>query len=340
VQIDALPITNLGVAMKRREFFKGLAGATLVWSLSARAQDRVRRIGVLMTTSLDDPETQARTRAFFQGMKELGWTEGRNIRFDVRWDGGSADGARKVAAELAAVSPDVILASGVVSLAALQSRRDIPMVFTLAPDPVGAGFVESLAQPGGNVTGFMQFEYSLSGKWLELLKEIAPNITRAAVLRDPAISAGIGQFAVIQAVAPAIGVDVRPIDVRNAAEIERGVSAFARVPNGGLVVTAAPGTTSHRELIARVATRNKLPSVGPFRSFVESGGLVSYGANIDDQFRRAASYVDRILKGEKPADLPVQAPTKYELLINLKTARALGFTIPSAVIARADQIIE
>ena len=329
-------------AMRRREFIKVIGGAAATWPVAVRAQltERMRRIGVLMTTSLGDPETQVRTKAFLQGMQELGWTEGRNIRFDVRWDGGTADAARKAAAELVALSPDVILASGVVSLAALQTRRDVPIVFTLAPDPVGAGFVESLAKPGGNVTGFMQFEYSLSGKWLELLKEIAPTITRAAVLRDPAISAGVGQFAVIQAVAPAIGIDVRPIDVREGAEIERGVSAFARVPNGGLIVTAAPGTTTHRELIAQVAARNKLASVGPFRSFVESGGLVSYGANLGEQFRRAASYVDRILKGEKPADLPVQAPTKYELLINLKTAKALGITIPPAALARADQVIE
>ena len=329
-------------AMRRREFIKVIGGAAATWPVAVRAQltERMRRIGVLMTTSLGDPETQVRTKAFLQGMQELGWTEGRNIRFDVRWDGGTADAARKTAAELVALSPDVILASGVVSLAALQARRDVPIVFTLAPDPVGAGFVESLAKPGGNVTGFMQFEYSLSGKWLELLKEIAPTITRAAVLRDPAISAGVGQFAVIQAVAPAIGIDVRPIDVREGAEIERGVSAFARVPNGGLIVTAAPGTTTHRELIAQVAARNRLPSVGPFRSFVESGGLVSYGANLGEQFRRAASYVDRILKGEKPADLPVQAPTKYELLINLKTAKALGITIPPAALARADQVIE
>src|SRR5215468_711825 len=336
-------VRSLGVqAMRRREFIKVIGGAAATWPVAVRAQltERMRRIGVLMTTSLGDPETQVRTKAFLQGMQELGWTEGRNIRFDVRWDGGTADAARKAAAELVALSPDVILASGVVSLAALQTRRDVPIVFTLAPDPVGAGFVESLAKPGGNVTGFMQFEYSLSGKWLELLKEIAPTITRAAVLRDPAISAGVGQFAVIQAVAPAIGIDVRPIDIRERAEIERGVSSFARGPNGGLVVTASPGTTTHRELIARVAARNKLPSVGPFRSFVESGGLVSYGANLGEQFRRAASYVDRILKGEKPADLPVQAPTKYELLINLKTAKALGITIPPAALARADQVIE
>jgi putative ABC transport system substrate-binding protein len=228
----------------------------------------------------------------------------------------------------------------VTSLVAVQTNRDIPIVFAIAPDPVGAGFVESLAQPGGNVTGFMQFEYSLSGKWLELLKEIAPGVTRAAIIRDPAVSAGVGQFAVIQAVAPAIGIDVRPIDVREAAEIERGVTAFARVANGGLVVTASPWTTFHRELIARLAERNKLPSVGAIRPFVESGGLVSYGANFEDQFRRAASYVDRILKGAKPADLPVQAPTKYELAVNLKTAKALGLTIPPAVLARADLVIE
>jgi len=328
--------------MRRREFVTLLGGAVAARPFAVRAQqtERMRRIGVLMTTSLDDPETQVRTKAFLQGMQELGWTEGRNIHFDVRSDGGTADAARKAAAELVALSPDVIVASGVVSLAALQTRRDVPIVFTLAPDPVGAGFVESLAQPGGNITGFMQFEYSLSGKWLELLKEIAPTVTRAAVLRDPAISAGVGQFAVIQAVAPAIGIDVRPIDVRERAEIERGITAFAHAPNGGLVVTAAPGTTTHRKLIAQVAARNKLPSVGPFRSFVESGGLVSYGANLGEQFRRAASYVDRILKGEKPADLPVQAPTKYELLINLTTAKALGVTIPPAVLARADQVIE
>ena len=329
-----------GAEVIRREFIKGLAGATVSWPLAAHAQERVRRIGVLMTTSLDDVETRVRTKAFLRGMQELGWTEGRNIRFDIRWDTGTADGARKVAAELVALSPDVILASGVTSLAALQTKRDIPIVFAIAPDPVGAGFVDSLAQPGGNVTGFMQFEYSLSGKWLELLREIAPSVTRAAVLRDPAISAGIGQFAVIQAVAPAIGIDVRPINVREATEIERGVGAFAHAPNGGLVVTASPWTTVHRELIARLAARNKLPSVGPFRSFVESGGLVSYGANFEDQYRRAASYVDRILKGEKPADLPVQAPTKYELVVNLKTAKELRLTIPQTVLARADQVIE
>jgi len=326
--------------MRRREFIKKLGGVVVTWPLAARAQERVRRIGVLMTTSLDDPETQARLKAFLQGMQELGWAEGRNIRFDVRWDTSTIEGARKVAAELVALSPDLILASGITSLAALKTTRHIPVVFAIAPDPVGAGFVDSLAQPGGNVTGFMQFEYNLSGKWLELLKEIAPNITRAAVLRDPDVSAGVGQFAVILAVAPATGIDVRPIDMRQAAEMERVVAAFARVANGGLVVTASPWTTIHRGLIARLAANNKLPSVGPNRTFVESGGLVSYGPNLEDQYRRVAAYADRILKGEKPADLPVQAPTKYELLVNLKTAKALGITIPQAVLARADQVIE
>jgi len=326
--------------MRRREFIKKLGGVVVTWPLAARAQERVRRIGVLMTTSLDDPETQARLKAFLQGMQELGWSEGRNIRFDVRWDTSTIEGARKVAAELVALSPDLILASGITSLAALKTTRHIPVVFAIAPDPVGAGFVDSLAQPGGNVTGFMQFEYNLSGKWLELLKEIAPNITRAAVLRDPDVSAGVGQFAVILAVAPATGIDVRPIDMRQAAEMERVVAAFARVANGGLVVTASPWTTIHRGLIARLAANNKLPSVGPNRTFVESGGLVSYGPNLEGQYRRVAAYADRILKGEKPADLPVQAPTKYELLVNLKTAKALGITIPQAVLARADQVIE
>ncbi|MFY9879472.1 MAG: ABC transporter substrate-binding protein [Pseudolabrys sp.] len=326
--------------MRRREFFKGLAGAALVLPLAAHAQERTRRVAVLVTTPLGDPETQARIKAFLQGMQELGWTEGRNIRFDIRWDTSTVDGARKVTAELIALSPDVILAAGVTGLAALQTRHDIPIVFTIAPDPVGAGFVDSLAQPGGNVTGFMQFEYSLSAKWLELLKEIAPSVTRAAVLRDPTVSAGVGQFAVIQAVAPGIGIDVRPINLREATEIERGVMAFARTADGGLIVTASPWATSHRELIARLATTNKLPSVGANRLFAESGGLVSYGANFEDQFRRAANYVDRILKGAKPADLPVQAPTKYELVVNVRTAKALGLPIPPAVLARADQVIE
>jgi putative ABC transport system substrate-binding protein len=328
--------------MRRREFIKAIAGSAAAWPLAASAQqpDQMRRIGVLMNQSASDPETQARTKAFLQGMQELGWIEGRNMRVDIRWDAGDVDYARKMAAELVALSPEVILSSGVTGLSALQKIRDIPIVFAIAPDPVGAGFVDSLARPGGNVTGFMQFEYNLSGKWLELLKEIAPGVTRAAVLRDSAISAGIGQFAVIQAVAPSVGVDVSPINLRDAAEIERAITAFARFSNGGLVVTASPLATVHREVIAAVAARNKLPSVGPFRAFVTSGGLVSYGANFEDQFRRAAGYVDRILQGEKPADLPVQAPTKYELVINLKTAKAMGLAIPPSVLARADEVIE
>jgi putative tryptophan/tyrosine transport system substrate-binding protein len=295
-----------------------------------------------MNQSADDAESKIRAAAFLQALQQRGWTDGHNVRIDFRWDAGSVENARKMAAELVALSPDVILASGVTSLMALQANRSIPQVFAIVPDPVGAGFVESLARPGGNVTGFMQFEYSLSGKWLELLKEIAPGVTRAAVLRDADISAGIGQFAVIQAAAPSIGVDVRPIGMRDAAEIERAVTAFAHTPNGGLIVTASPWAWAlvHRELIATLALRHKLPSVNPQRALVASGGLVSYGANFADLYRSAAGYVDRILKGEKPADLPVQAPTKYDLVINLKTAKALGLDIPATLLTRADEVIE
>jgi putative ABC transport system substrate-binding protein len=293
-----------------------------------------------MNQSADDAESKIRAAAFLQALQQRGWTDGHNVRIDFRWDAGSVENARKMAAELVALSPDVILASGVTSLMALQANRSIPQVFAIVPDPVGAGFVESLARPGGNVTGFMQFEYSLSGKWLELLKEIAPGVTRAAVLRDADISAGIGQFAVIQAAAPSIGVDVRPISMRDAAEIERAVTAFAHTPNGGLIVTASPWALVHRELIATLALRHKLPSVNPQRALVASGGLVSYGANFADLYRGAAGYVDRILKGEKPADLPVQAPTKYDLVINLKTAKALGLDIPATLLTRADEVIE
>jgi putative ABC transport system substrate-binding protein len=328
--------------MKRREFITLLGGAAAVWPLAAHAQqhERIRRIGVLMNQSANDPESKLRAAAFLEALRQKGWTDGRNIQIDFRWDAGTVDNARKMAAELVALTPDVILASGVTSLMALKAQRTIPQVFAVVPDPVGAGFVESLAQPGGNVTGFMQFEYSLSGKWLELLKEIAPGVTRAAVLRDADISAGIGQFAVIQAVAPSVGVDVRPIDMRDVAEIERAVTTFARVPNGGLIVTASPWALVHRELIAALAIRHKLPSVHSTRPLVTSGGLVSYGANFADLYRGAAGYVDRILRGEKPADLPVQAPTRYELVVNLKTAKALGLTVPSSVLARADEVIE
>jgi putative ABC transport system substrate-binding protein len=326
--------------MRRRDFLSVLGGAAASWPLGARAQERTRRVGVMMNQSADDPENKARATAFLQGLQQRGWVAGQNVQIDLRWDAGTVDNARKIAAELVALSPDVILASGLTSLMALRGNRTIPQVFAIVPDPVGAGFVESLARPGGNVTGFMQFEYSLSGKWLELLKEIAPGVTRAAVLRDADISAGIGQFAVIQAVAPAIGVDVRPINMHDAAEIERAVATFARVPNGGLIVTASPWQLVHRELIASLTDQHKLPSVASQRALAASGGLVSYGANFADLYRGAAGYVDRILRGEKPADLPVQAPTRYELVINLKTAKKLGLTVSPSLLARADEVIE
>ena len=328
--------------MRRRAFIAGLGGAA-TWPLVARAQqvDRVRRVGVLMNQAADDLETQARGAAFLTGLQQLGWNDGSNVRVDIRANAADPENARKMAAELMALSPDVILASGVVSLTPLlQLTRAVPIVFVIVPDPVGAGFVDSRARPGGNVTGFMQFEYSLSGKWLELLKEIAPGVTRAAILRDPAISAGIGQFAVIQAVAPSVGVDVSPVNVQAPDEIERAISVIARSGNGGMVVTASALAGFHRDAIVMLATRYKLPSVYSIRSFVDAGGLVSYGANFIDQYRQAASYVDRILKGEKPADLPVQAPTKYELVINLKTAKALGLDVPHSLLARADEVIE
>jgi ABC-type uncharacterized transport system substrate-binding protein len=302
----------------------------------------MRRVGVLESRSSDDPEGQARRAIFLQGLQELGWTNGRNVRIDYRWAAGEADRSRTYAAELVALAPDVILASSSQSVAALlQTTRTVPIVFVNVSDPVGAGYVARLARPGGNATGFTLFEYSLSGKWLELFKEIAPNLTRIAILRDPAVAAGIGQFAVIQAMAPpSFGVELSPIDVSDAGEIERDVAAFARESNGGLIVTASTGAVAHRELIIMLAARHRLPAVYPFRFFVTSGGLISYGPDTTDPYRRAAGYVDRILKGEKAADLPVQAPTKYELAINLKTAKALGLTVPPLLLARADQVIE
>ena len=326
--------------MKRRDFIKVMAGAAAPWPLAAGAQQRTPRIGVIMNQSSSDEETQTRSRAFLQELQKLGLSDGRNVQVEFRWDAGTPEGARKAATGLVALAPDVILASGVTGVTALKATRNIPIVFAIVPDPVGAGFVESLARPGGNVTGFMQFEYSLSGKWVELLKEIAPGVTRAAVLRDANISAGIGQFAVIQAVAPSIGVDVSPVNVEDRSEIERRLASFAQLPGGGIILTASPWAPIHRELIATLAVRHKLPSVSNLRSFVSSGGLVSYGANLETLYRRAAGYVDRILKGEKPADLPVQAPTKYELVVNLKTAKALGLTMPPPVLARADEVIE
>ncbi len=330
--------------IKRREFIALLGGAAAGWPRAAHAQqgEGMRRIGVLRGgLAADDSDAQANIAAFLQGLQQLGWTDGRNLRIDYRWGLGNVDNIRKYAAELAALAPDVILASGTAPMAPLlQATRTVPIVFVNVADPVGAGFVDSLARPGGNATGFIQFEYSLSGKWLELLKQIAPGVTRAAVLRDPAITAGIGQFAVIQAVAPSVGVEVSPVNVRDAGEIERAVAAFARSPNGGLVVTSSALAIVHRELIIKLAARHKLPAVYYRRYYVTSGGLISYGYDLIDQFRRAAGYVDRILKGEKPADLPVQAPTRYELAINLKTAKALGLEVPPMLLARADEVIE
>jgi putative ABC transport system substrate-binding protein len=329
--------------MKRREFITLVGGAAAAWPLAARAQQpqRMRRIGVLTSLSMDDPASLARLTTFRQGLQQLGWTEGRNAQMDWRWGAGNADNLRAYAAELAALAPDVILANGTASMTLLvQATRAVPIVFTDIPDPVGAGFVDSLARPGRNATGFMLFEYGMSGKWLELLKQIAPGVTRAAVLRDPATTAGVGQFAAIQSMAPLLGVELRPVDVRDADEIERGVTAFARGSNGGLIVASSPSAAVHRDLIIGLAARHRLPAVYSFRYYVTSGGLIAYGPDPNDPFRSAAGYVDRILKGEKPADLPVQAPTKYELAINLKTAKAFGLDVPPTLLAIADEVIE
>jgi putative ABC transport system substrate-binding protein len=334
----------MAIHIRRREFIFTLGGAAAVWPLKGRAQqaERMRRVGVLVSgTTANDPEIPDRIAAFLKGMQQLGWTDGRNIRIDIREAGGNPDTIRKYATEFAALAPDVILSTGGATMnAMLQATRTVPIVFVIVPDPVGSGFVDSLARPGGNATGFMQFEYSLTGKWLELLKQIAPNVTRVAVLRDPAIVSGIGQFAVIQSVAPSVGVDVSAINLRDAGEIERAVTAFARSANGGLILTTSALSARHRELIIALAARYKLPAVYSRRFFVTSGGLISYGVDFLDQYRLAAGYVDRILKGEKPADLPVQAPTKYELVINLKTAKALGLEVPASLLARADEVIE
>jgi putative tryptophan/tyrosine transport system substrate-binding protein len=329
--------------LKRRDFISLLGAAAAVWPLAARAQqaDRVRRVGVLMNLGSDDAEGQARNAAFLQGLQELGWTVGRNVRMEYRWGAGDAELFRRHASELVALAPDVILAGGgAVVPSLLQATRTIPIVFTGTPDPVGAGFVESLARPGGNATGFTIYEYGISGKWLELLKEIAPHVTRAAVIRDPAIAAGLGLWGAIQSVAPSLGVELRPLGVRDAGEIERVVTAFARSSNGGLIVTGSTLAVVHRELITTLAARYRLPAVYPQRSFVTVGGLISYGPDSIDPYRQAAGYVDRILKGEKPADLPVQAPTKFEFVINLKTAKALGLDVPPTLLARADEVIE
>jgi len=330
--------------VNRREFIALLGGtAAAAWPLAAQAQqpEQVRRIGVLTNLVADDPEAQARVGAFLQGLQELGWAVGRNMRIEYRWGAGDADRTRGYAAELVALAPDVILTSGASALAPLlQATRSVPVVFAQVPDPVGAGFVNSLARPGGNTTGFITYEYGLSGKWLELLTQIAPSVTRAAVIRDPAVSAGTGQWGAIQAVAPSVRVLVSPVNVRDAGEIERDVAAFAHGSNSGLIVTASALAIRHRNLIVTLAARHRLPAVYYQRGFVTGGGLISYGPNFIDQYRRAAGYVDRILKGEKPSELPVQAPTKYELVINLKTAKALGLEVSSSLLARADEVIE
>jgi putative ABC transport system substrate-binding protein len=330
--------------MRRREFITLVGGAAASWPLAARAQqgERMRRIGVLTSgAAADDPDGQTRSAAFVQGLQQLGWTDGRNMRIDHRWGAGDADNLRKYAAELVALAPDVIMASGTATVAPLlQATRTVPIVFAQVTDPVGAGFVDSLAKPGGNATGFLLFEYAISGKWLELLKEIAPHVSRAGVIRDPAQTAGTGQFGVIQSVAPSLGMEVSTINVRDAPEIERGIAAFARSANGGLILTSSALSVVHRDLIVTLAARHKLPAVYYRRQYVTGGGLISYGPDVAEQNRRAAGYVDRILKGEKPADLPVQAPTKYELLVNLKTAKALGLTVPTSLLARADEVIE
>jgi ABC-type uncharacterized transport system substrate-binding protein len=328
--------------VKRRNFI-GLLGGAATWPLAARAQqgERMRRIGVLMNAAADDRDGQARVIAFVQALQELGWTDGRNARVDIRWGAGDAERYRGYAAELIALAPDVILAptSGVV--AALQrATRTVPIVFVGVIDPVGAGFVASLARPGGNTTGFAAFEYGISGKWVALLKEIAPGVTRAAVIRDPSLAAGIGQLAAMQAVAPSLGVELSPLDVRDDSELERAIAAFAHAPNGGVIVAAGPAANVRREQINALVVRHLLPAVYPFRYYVESGGLISYGSDLISQYRPAAGYVDRILRGAKAADLPVQAQTKYELVINLKTAKALGLTVPPTLLARADEVIE
>ena len=326
--------------MNRRDVIALLGGAAL-WPLPARAQprDRVRRIGLLQ--GVIGEELQARKAALLQALQQLGWSEGHNLTFEHRFGSGTADTIRKQAAELIALEPQVVVSAGSATTEALRTvTRSVPIVFTIVPDPVGAGFVKSLSRPGGNMTGFMQAEYNLSGKWLELLKQIAPTMTRAAVLRDATTTAGIGQFAVIQSVAPSLAVDVVPIDVRDPGEIERELADFARIPNGGLILTSTPLGVMHRDLVIALAARLRLPALYSNRSPVEVGGLLSYGANFLDSYRLAAGYVDRILRGEKAADLPVQAPTKYELIINLRTARALGIEVPPTLLARADEVIE
>jgi len=328
-------------SIRRREFL-GILGGAAAWPVASKAQqvERVRRVGVFTILASDDPEGQGRTAVFEQTLQELGWTVGRDLKIETRQIGADLDGLRRYAAELVALSPDVIFSIGSLPVAALQqATRTIPIVFMNATDPVGAGLVESMAHPGGNITGFSNFEYSMSGKWAELLKQIAPNVTRALVLRDPTSAAGIGQFGAVRSVAQSLGVELTPVNVRDTDEIERNVAAFARSGDGGMIVTVG-GSAAHRGLIISLAARHKLPSVYPYRYYAVDGGLISYGPNTHDPVRRAAGYVDRILKGEKPADMPVQAPTKFELVINLKTAKALGLTVPPSLLATANEVIE
>ena len=329
--------------MRRREFIGLLGGAAAAWPLPVRAQqpERMRRIAVLLPATSDNLDYQTWIGSFLQGLQQSGWTIGRNVQIDTRWATANATAVRRHAAELVALAPDVILAHGAMSVGPLlEATRTVPIVFPIVADPVGAGFVDSLARPGGNATGFMNIEYSMGGKWLELLKEIAPGVTRAAVLRDTANPTGIAQFGVIQTMAPSLRVEVTPVNIRDAPEIERAIAAFARSSNGGLVVTPSGSASRTRDLMVTHAARHKQPAVYFERAFVAAGGLVSYGADFVDLYRQAASYVDRILRGEKPADLPVQAPTKLQLVISLKTAKALGLTVPPQLLARADEVIE
>ena len=330
--------------MRRREFISLLGGVAAAWPRVAHTQQRekMRRIGVLMSQNADDPDALAQIAAFAQGLQERGWSVGGNVRIDYRWGAGDVDHFRKYAAELVALAPDVVLATaGSIVGAFQQASRTVPIVFVTTIDPVGGGWVESLSRPGTNATGFASGEFSMRGKWLELLKEIAPGVKRVAVIRDPSVPAGSGGLAAIQTVAPSLGVELTPVGVRDAGEIERTITTFARGPNGGLIMVGPSSSVQrHLDLIIALAARHRLPAIYPARRYVTRGGLISYGAEPVDQYRRAASYVDRILKGEKPADLPVQEPTKYELVINLKTAKALGLTVPASLLARADEVIE
>jgi len=328
--------------LRRREFITLLGGAAC-WPCRAQAQqpERVRRIGALMNLAADDQESKTRNAAFLQVLQRLGWSDGRNVRIDYRWAAGDAERFRRYAAELVALAPDVILASSSPAVAALQQvTRTVPIVFVIVIDPVGAGFVASLARPGGNTTGFTLFEYGIGAKWLEMLKDVAPGVTRVAVLRDPAIAAGVGQLGAIQAVAGSFRVEVTPVDIREAGEIERAITAFAQTPGGGMIVTGSPSQGIHRELLVALAAKHRLPAVYPFRYMARGGGMIAYGPDQVEQYRQAAGYVDRILKGDKPADLSVQASSKYELAINLKTAKALGLSVPPTLLALADELIE